>query len=51
MSVLLNTLWGKITHISGSQKVKALSHLKGKSQQIVNVQWPVTSLLTNRVLV
>lgn len=39
---------GTITHIFGSQKVEALSHLKGKPQQVVNVQWPVDSLLTQR---
>lgn len=41
---------GTITHIFGRQKVEALSHLKGKPQQVVNVQWPVDSLLTQRDL-
>lgn len=41
---------GTSTHIFGSQKVEALSHLKGKPQQVVNVQWPVNSLLTQRDL-
>lgn len=43
-------LCGKVTYIFSSQEVQALSHLKGKPQQVIDVQRPVSSLLADRVL-
>lgn len=49
--VILRNSLHTIAHILGSQEVKTLSDLKGKLQEIINVQRPVNILLAKGVLV
>lgn len=49
--VFFRKFFHTVTHIFGSQEVKALSDLKGKLQEIINVQRPVNILLRQGDLV
>lgn len=51
LDVLIVKSFSTITHVLGSQEVKALSHLKGKLQEIINIQRPINILLAQGVLV